>query len=131
MADVQVRQFRGHSDRLTDACISADSKLVVSAALDGTMRVWDIPSACCMQALHVGSPITALDLSPNMELLATAHVNKRGIYLWSNQLLFGTGGGATSAHSVLVQQTSSSLACTPVLPPAQFAHCACVSSARP
>lgn len=91
---VQVRQFRGHSDRLSDACISSDSKLVVSAALDGTLRVWDIPSAHCLQALHVGSPVTSLALSPSMELLATAHVNRRGVYLWSNQLLFGSGAGA-------------------------------------
>ena len=93
MLDVQVRHFQGHRDRITDACISADSKWVISAAMDATLRVWDIPSACCMQALHVGCPITALSFAPNMELLATAHVNRRGIYLWSNQLLFGSGAG--------------------------------------
>eukprot|EP00892_Ulva_mutabilis_P007619 jgi/Ulvmu1/5229/UM022_0022.1 len=36
-----------------------------------------------------------------MELLATAHVNKRGIYLWSNQLLFGNSGGIQPSTEVV------------------------------
>lgn len=35
--------------------------------------------------------MTSLSLSPAMDLLATTHVEKKGIYLWSNQLLFGSG----------------------------------------
>jgi U3 small nucleolar RNA-associated protein 21 len=93
MPDVQVRSFQGHRDRITDVCISANSKWVISAAMDVTLRVWDIPSACCVQAMHVGCPITALSFAPNMELLATTHVNRKGIYLWSNSLLFGGGAG--------------------------------------
>ncbi len=45
----------------------------------------------------MGEPITAVSLAPAMDLLATTHVGRRGIYLWSNQLLFGTG--APPAHS--------------------------------
>ncbi len=37
----------------------------------------------------MGSPVTALSLSPAMDMLATTHANRRGIYLWSNQLIFG------------------------------------------
>ena len=28
-----------------------------------------------------------------MDMLATTHANRRGIYLWSNQLIFGSGVG--------------------------------------
>lgn len=50
-----VRQFRGHEDRITDLDASADGKWLLSASLDGTVRVWDIPSArvlqVCLQCL--------------------------------------------------------------------------------
>lgn len=39
--------------------------------------------------MRLGTPVTALTLSPCMDMLATAHASARGIYLWSNQLLFG------------------------------------------
>lgn len=42
-----------------------------------------------MQVLRLGAPIVAFSLSPNQELLATVHVNHRGIYLWANQTIFG------------------------------------------
>ena len=45
------------------------------------------------QVMTLGSPVTSLSLSPAKDMLATAHVNRRGIYLWSNQLIFGSGSG--------------------------------------
>ncbi|GLC36521.1 hypothetical protein PLESTM_000455900 [Pleodorina starrii] len=84
-----VRRFRGHSDRVTGLHLSADSRWLLSSSMDGTMRVWDIPAAQCLQVLKLGSPVTSLSLSPSLDLLATTHVNRRGIYLWSNQALFG------------------------------------------
>ena len=35
--------------------------------------------------------MTALSLSPVMDMLATTHVNQRGIYLWSNAAIYGSG----------------------------------------
>jgi U3 small nucleolar RNA-associated protein 21 len=43
--------------------------------------------------MTLGSPVTSLSLSPAKDMLATTHVNRRGIYLWSNQLIFGAGAG--------------------------------------
>jgi WD40 repeat protein len=37
------------SDRLTDMVISADSRWLLTAAMDCTLRVWDIPAAQCLQ----------------------------------------------------------------------------------
>lgn len=42
-----------------------------------------------MQVMHMGTPVTSLSLSSSQDLLATAHINKRGVFLWSNQLMFG------------------------------------------
>ena len=38
-----------------------------------------------------GPPVTALSLSPALDLLATTHSDRRGIYLWANQVW--TDGG--------------------------------------
>ena len=43
----------------------------------------------------MGTPVVSLSLSPAMEMLATAHVNRRGIYLWANQLVFGADTSIT------------------------------------
>ncbi|EIE21950.1 WD40 repeat-like protein [Coccomyxa subellipsoidea C-169] len=83
-----VRQFKGHTDRITDLHMSADARWLLSASLDGTVRAWDVPSSMCLQA---STPVTALSLSPAMDMLATAHVNRRGIYLWSNSAIYGSG----------------------------------------
>ncbi len=65
------------------------TRWLLSASMDGTVRCWDIPSAQCLQAMRLGAPVTALSLSPSMDLLATCHAELRGIYLWSNQMMFG------------------------------------------
>ena len=44
-----------------------------------------------MQVLRLGPPVTALSLSPTMDMLATTHVNRRGVYLWSNSAIYGSG----------------------------------------
>jgi U3 small nucleolar RNA-associated protein 21 len=77
-----VRIFEGHTDRVTDLCFSEDGKLLLSAAMDATVRVWDVVAAKQIDAMHVGTAVTALSLSPGMDMLATSHVNCNGIYTW-------------------------------------------------
>ncbi|MEW5318032.1 MAG: hypothetical protein WDW38_009286 [Sanguina aurantia] len=84
-----VRRFVGHSDRVTGLHMSADSRWLLSASMDGTLRVWDVPASNCIQVLQLGAPVTSLSLSPSQDMLATTHINRRGIYLWSNQAIFG------------------------------------------
>lgn len=88
----QVRLFEGHQDRITDLVVSEDCRWLLSSSMDGTIRVWDIPASATLQVMRLGSPVTALSLSPRMDLLATAHVGQRGVFLWSNQRMFGAGG---------------------------------------
>ncbi len=45
-----VRRFRGHTDRITDLALAADARWLLSASLDGSLRVWDVPAAVCLQA---------------------------------------------------------------------------------
>ncbi|KAK3255010.1 hypothetical protein CYMTET_35800 [Cymbomonas tetramitiformis] len=84
----RVRRYTGHTDRITDLKMSADARWLMSSSMDGTVRVWDIPSARLIQAMNLGPAVTSLSLSPNQDLLATTHVGRLGIYLWANRPLY-------------------------------------------
>lgn len=73
----RVRVFPKHGDRVTDLTFSADAKWLVTACMDGVVRVWDVPAARLLQSLRLGEPVTSLSLSPGGELLATSHVGQR------------------------------------------------------
>lgn len=77
-----VRKFEGYTDRITDMCFSDDGKWLLSSSMDGTLRIWDVILARQIDAIHVDVSITALSLSPNMDILATTHVDQNGVYLW-------------------------------------------------
>ena len=74
----RVRVFSGHGDAVTDVAFAADARWLLTASLDGATRVWDVPAGRLLQALRLGgAPVTALALSPDMDMLATAHAGKR------------------------------------------------------
>ncbi|KAH9606023.1 hypothetical protein KSS87_021040 [Heliosperma pusillum] len=91
-----VRKFEGHIDRVTDLCFSEDGKWLLSSSMDATLRIWDVILGRQIDALQVDVAITALSLSPNMDVLATTHVDQNGVYLWVNQAMFT---GSTSINS--------------------------------
>ncbi|GAQ79609.1 WD repeat-containing protein [Klebsormidium nitens] len=95
-----VRKFPGHADRITGMCFSEDGRWLLSAGMDATLRVWDVVAAQLLDAMKLDVPITALSLSPGMDMLATTHANRNGIYLWANRLLYlGTTEGQALSSS--------------------------------
>lgn len=48
-----VRRFKGHKARLTDACFNPDSRWLVTASMDCTIRIWDIPSSNLIDIFQV------------------------------------------------------------------------------
>lgn len=83
-----VREFWGHSNRITSIAFSDDGRWLVSASLDGTIRTFDLPTGHTIDAFRTPSVCTALTFSPSGEYLATAHLDSVGIHLWSNKAQF-------------------------------------------
>lgn len=84
-----VRRFAGHRATVTDVCFSPDSRWLVTASMDCTVRVWDVPSAYLVDQFRVEKACVSLTMSPTGDFLATAHANYLGLFLWANKALFG------------------------------------------
>uniref|UniRef100_A0A183J8F8 WD_REPEATS_REGION domain-containing protein n=1 Tax=Soboliphyme baturini TaxID=241478 RepID=A0A183J8F8_9BILA len=69
-------------------CFSQDAHWLISASLDCTVKVWDLPSAALIDVLAFSHPCCSLTVSSGGQYLATAHCDKRGIYLWANKTLY-------------------------------------------
>ena len=83
-----VRTF--HTDsQVTDLVFSPDSRWLIVGLLDSTIRTWDIPTGRMIDCFRLGAPVTSLAISPTGEVLATAHADSPGVYLWSNKTLYG------------------------------------------
>ena len=55
-----------------------------------------------LQVLKMESPITSLSLAPAMDVLVTTHVERRGIYAWANELIFGALESITASAKPIV-----------------------------
>lgn len=83
-----VRKFAGHTAQITDAAFSADSRWLITASMDCSIKVYDIPSAYMIDHFQMETACISLTVSPTGDFLSTAHVNKLGIYTWANKSLF-------------------------------------------
>lgn len=83
-----VRKFAGHTARITDVTFSADGRWLITASMDCTIKVYDIPSAYMIDHFQMETACISLTVSPKGDFLSTAHVNKLGIYTWANKSLF-------------------------------------------
>ncbi|CDR43294.1 CYFA0S11e03422g1_1 [Cyberlindnera fabianii] len=83
-----VRVFWGHSNRITAMAFSPDGRWIVTAALDSTIRTWDIPTGLCIDGIRVSHVATNIKFSPVGDFLATTHVARIGISLWTNRAQF-------------------------------------------
>ncbi|MEE6459806.1 hypothetical protein FKM82_000744 [Ascaphus truei] len=83
-----VRKFLGHNGKINDMAFSPDGRWLLTASMDCTVKVWDLPSGCLIDCFLLDSAVVSLTMSPVGDFLATAHVDDLGIYLWSNKSLF-------------------------------------------
>ena len=79
---------------------SSDGRWVLAASADGAVRVWDVPAARLLQTLRFSDNaknrhvVTGMALSPAMDMLATTHENRRGVYLWANSAMYAPASTA-------------------------------------
>eukprot|EP00210_Caulerpa_lentillifera_P003696 g3529.t1 len=92
-----VRKFHGVKDRITSMQISVDGRWLLVSSMDRCLTIFDIPSANQIQVLFFKEPVLCFSLSESLEVLATAHLNQRGVTLWVNQHLLSTGSNAPVA----------------------------------
>eukprot|EP00948_MAST-09A_sp_MAST-9A-sp1_P003668 g3668.t1 len=90
-----VRKFNGHQNRLTAIEFSPDSRWIVTSSMDHTLRVWDIPTARCVEWCSFSTPVSSLSFTRTGEFLVTSHLDKLGMRLWRNrQFLHGPSSGS-------------------------------------
>ncbi|XP_063744839.1 WD repeat-containing protein 36 isoform X2 [Eleginops maclovinus] len=87
-----IRKFAGHHGNINDMTFSPDGRWLVTAAMDCTIRTWDLPSGCLVDCFLVAMAPTSMSLSPTGDFLVTTHVDSLGVYLWTNKSLCGPVG---------------------------------------
>ncbi|XP_029108979.1 WD repeat-containing protein 36 [Scleropages formosus] len=83
-----VRKFSGHRGQINDMTFSPDGRWLITAAMDCTIRTWDLPSGSLVDCFLVDAAAVSLTVSPTGDFLASVHVDSLGIYLWSNKTLY-------------------------------------------
>lgn len=83
-----IRKFSGHTARITDVTFSPDSRWLLTASMDCSVKIWDIPSSYMIDHFRFETPCISMTMSPIGDFLATAHVSNLGIFTWANKSLF-------------------------------------------
>ncbi|HEY2250155.1 MAG TPA: hypothetical protein VGH74_03800, partial [Planctomycetaceae bacterium] len=73
-------EFHGHTDRITS--VDCSRERLVSASLDGTVRVWNVGQQNEGETLSIGSPVRAMALSPVSDRLVLVGSNETSLQLW-------------------------------------------------
>uniref|UniRef100_A0A7S2WDF5 Small-subunit processome Utp21 domain-containing protein n=1 Tax=Mucochytrium quahogii TaxID=96639 RepID=A0A7S2WDF5_9STRA len=84
-----IRRFVGHKSRITDMSFSTDARWLATASTDTSLRIWDLPTARCIDWMEFPRPVTGVTFSPTGEFLATSFADSVGISLWANRTFFG------------------------------------------
>ncbi|XP_060768093.1 WD repeat-containing protein 36 [Neoarius graeffei] len=82
-----VRRFSGQRGQINDMTFSPDGRWLITASMDCTIRTWDLPSGSLVDCFLVDTAAVSVSFSPTGNVLASAHVDSLGIYLWSNTTL--------------------------------------------
>lgn len=80
-----VRRFAKHNGPISDLDFSPDGRIMYTSSLDGTVRVYDVPTSTCIDWLGFKAAPTSLAVSPTGEYIATTHDGKVGISVWSDR----------------------------------------------
>lgn len=99
-----ARIFKGHEGAIVDFCLTDLGRRIVSASMDGSIRIWDVPSGCCLNIMHCREAPTSISVSSNGDFLATTHSNCLSIRLWVNIEIFGHERTLSSIENDLMNE---------------------------
>jgi WD40 repeat protein len=82
-------------------CITCRGDCLVSASMDGSLKLWDLRQGCLSYTMraHEG-PVLAACFSPDGRQIASAGTDQR-VLLWASNIDFPNGATAMSARSLL------------------------------
>ena len=80
----------GHTRAITDVAYTPDCRRLISASLDCTVRVWDIPTSRCLSWMKFDAPLTSVCLSLSGEYLCVTLADREGIHMYIDRSLYET-----------------------------------------
>ena len=83
-----VRKFDGHSGIITGMTFDKSGRRLISSAMDGTVKTWDMVAARCLDVMRCRNAPTAIALSPDGDNLVSTHVNEIGVTNWIDRSKF-------------------------------------------
>jgi WD40 repeat protein len=65
-----IQQLQGHAGEILDLAISADGRLALSAASDGTLRIWNLQGEEDLKKYDIGLPADSMAIAPDGDRMA-------------------------------------------------------------
>jgi U3 small nucleolar RNA-associated protein 21 len=84
-----ARRLIGHTGAVTDVAFDSEGRRVVTSAMDGSIKTWDLPSGRAIDTLRCETAPTSVAVGPGGEFIASCHVNSLSVSLWVDQSKFG------------------------------------------
>lgn len=81
--NLRLHTLAGHQSNISQAQISKNGQIVVSADQDKTVKIWSVQTGICLQTIRgIRHKIIALSISPNGHYVAVSSHNKM-VKIWS------------------------------------------------
>src|SRR5205823_13146484 len=78
----ELHSFRGHKDWISSVAFSRDSRTILSASVDKTIRSWEIPGGENSPTFGHERGVLAVPWSPDGKPVASAGGHDRSVRLW-------------------------------------------------
>ena len=92
VAQSVVRRFasgsKGHTGPISDMAFSPDGRTLYSSSLDGSLRVWDVPTNTCLDWLSFRNNPISISVSPTAEFLVVALEDHLGLSVFNDRSFY-------------------------------------------